>query len=451
MALRVMSITKAGNGTAGVVCLCFVVLVFPFLAQAQTTPFSVTIQVGQEWRTATPPSFDAQGIAYVSLTSAARQLGAGLREADGLWHMDFLGKSAALGVNSTQVSAPAGSFQLQHPVLRYDSDVLIAASDVSAFFTSGFQAALGTPGTNAQPPLQKPAQSPLQTPIQPPSAPSQPAENPDESEAQLAGHVPAPAPPPPSPPAEGEPSPAAPPLPPAVSEGEAPPAAPLPPAASTEGEPSPAAPPAESGVVVVIDPGHGGSDTGCVGVGGLVEKDLTLAIAKKVQQGLKGVPGVRVITTRDDDRDVAYRNRINFASVEKAALVVSLHGGASYASKAQGCEVYYPRQPDVTTTPAGAAPSAPPSWVETSARAGKALAESLAAKTGGEVRAARPMPLLLFRGMAIPGVVIEVGVLTSPGDEAALKTDEFQQKLAQGIAEGISVALSLQLPQGGTP
>lgn len=431
---------------------CFLLLAaaLSYEVSAQPPSFSVSVQVGQEWRKATPPSFDAQGVPYVSLTSTARQLGASLREADGRWQMDFLGKSASVGVNSVAVSAPGGGFKLQHPVLRYDSELLMASSDVQAFLTSAFQATLRAAGPSAQAPLQQPAQAPLQAPLQtspapPPSTP--PTVNPDESEAQLAGHVPASVPAPEAPPAVPAPE-AAPPLTQSAAEGEPSPEAPPitePPVPA----PAPPAPAVETGVtVVVLDPGHGGSDTGCVGAGGLMEKDLTLALAKLVQQALKGVAGLRVVTTRDDDRDVAFRNRINFASVEKASLVVSLHAGASYSPNAHGYEVYYPRPTDASLDPGTVSP---PAWVDSSARAGKALAESLAGQTESEVRPARPLPLLLFRGMSIPGVMIEVGVLTSPSEEAALKTEVFQQKVAQGIAQGITAALIPPVPQGGTP
>lgn len=431
---------------------CFLLLAAALSCGVSAEPptFSVSVQVGQEWRKASPPSFDAQGVPYVSLTSTARQLGASLREADGRWQMDFLGKSASVGINSVAVSAPGGGFKLRHPVLRYDSELLMAASDVQTFLTSAFQATLRAADSSAQTALQQPAQAPLQTPLQtssaPPPAPP-PSVNPDESEAQLAGHVPAPVPAPEAPPPVPSPE-AAPPLTQSAAEGEPSPEAP-PVTEPPVPAPAPPAPAVETGVaVVVIDPGHGGSDTGCVGAGGLMEKDLTLSLAKLVQQALKGVAGLRVVTTRDDDREVAYRNRINFASVEKASLVVSLHAGASYSPNARGCEVYYPRPTDAAADP-GTGIS--PAWVDSSALAGKMLAESLAAQTESEVRAARPLPLLLFRGMSIPGVMIEVGVLTSPSEEAALKTEAFQQKVAQGIAQGITAALAPSAPQGGTP
>ena len=104
---------------------------------------------------------------------------------------------------------------------------------------------------------------------------------------------------------------------------------------------------AKNGVVVVLDPGHGGSDSGAVGYG-LQEKDLTLKIAKYCKEELEQYPGVTVYMTREDDRYLGDKpgdaasdlaNRVNKAAEWGADLLVSIHINAGGGT---GVEVYYP-------------------------------------------------------------------------------------------------------------
>jgi N-acetylmuramoyl-L-alanine amidase len=92
---------------------------------------------------------------------------------------------------------------------------------------------------------------------------------------------------------------------------------------------------------IVIDPGHGGKDPGAVGVGGIMEKDLVLSIAKKLALKLKNEMGIQVVLTRNDDRFVALEDRTYRANAEDADLFISLHTNASANGEARGVETYY--------------------------------------------------------------------------------------------------------------
>lgn len=92
---------------------------------------------------------------------------------------------------------------------------------------------------------------------------------------------------------------------------------------------------------IVLDPGHGGKDPGAIGVGGIMEKDLVLAIAKKLAAKLKNELGIQVVLTRKDDRFVALEERTYLANAEDADLFISLHMNASPNSEARGVETYY--------------------------------------------------------------------------------------------------------------
>ena len=92
---------------------------------------------------------------------------------------------------------------------------------------------------------------------------------------------------------------------------------------------------------IVLDPGHGGKDPGAVGVGGVMEKDLVLNIAKKLAAKLKNEMAVQVVLTRKDDRFVALEDRTYLANAEDADLFISLHMNASPNAEARGVETYY--------------------------------------------------------------------------------------------------------------
>ena len=101
-------------------------------------------------------------------------------------------------------------------------------------------------------------------------------------------------------------------------------------------------PPSNLGVrKIVLDPGHGGKDPGAVGVGGIAEKDIVLAVAKKLAKKLKEEMGVQVVLTRTDDRFIPLEDRTAIANAEEADLFVSLHMNASPNSEAKGLETYY--------------------------------------------------------------------------------------------------------------
>ncbi len=92
---------------------------------------------------------------------------------------------------------------------------------------------------------------------------------------------------------------------------------------------------------IVLDPGHGGKDPGAVGVDGIAEKDIVLAVAKKLAHKLTQEMGVQVILTRSDDRFIALEDRTAIANAREADLFVSLHMNASPNGEARGLETYY--------------------------------------------------------------------------------------------------------------
>ena len=91
----------------------------------------------------------------------------------------------------------------------------------------------------------------------------------------------------------------------------------------------------------MIDPGHGGDETGTRGAGGTLEKDVTLDVARRLKASLEGRLGIRVLLTRDDDRLVPLDERASIANNNKADLFISLHANASPRPETRGAEVFY--------------------------------------------------------------------------------------------------------------
>ncbi len=92
--------------------------------------------------------------------------------------------------------------------------------------------------------------------------------------------------------------------------------------------------------IIAIDPGHGGKDPGAIGHKGTREKDITLALAKKLKTQINRSSGFRAVLTRDTDRFVKLRHRVEKARKDKADLFVSLHADAFRSPKVEGASVY---------------------------------------------------------------------------------------------------------------
>lgn len=183
----------------------------------------------------------------------------------------------------------------------------------------------------------------------------------------------------------------------------------------------PSAAPRPHSRLIVLDPGHGGSDPGAIGIGGLREKDvvlpITVAIATLLQQ-----QGFRVLLTRSDDRTLELNERTRIANQAKADLLVSIHGNSAGLDRPEihGLETYhYP----------GSRPS-----------------QTLAATIHNHIlktvrvrdRRVREGNLFVLRHTTMPAVLVEVGFLTGQEDGPRLATPAYQRELARAIATGIA-------------
>jgi N-acetylmuramoyl-L-alanine amidase len=196
--------------------------------------------------------------------------------------------------------------------------------------------------------------------------------------------------------------------------------------------------------VVVLDPGHGGSDPGVI-VGDAVEKDLSLELARMLKSELERRLPARVILTRQDDRGLTADERAEIANRSHADLVLSLHFDGYPAAQARGATAWCPPATFVAHD-AGPGPSPTAAllpWREVAVRhavQSRALAEAvlsaIALSGEGPTRLRERMPYSML-GVNAPGMLLECATLTSPADRERVTQEAGLRELAATIAEGV--------------
>jgi len=228
---------------------------------------------------------------------------------------------------------------------------------------------------------------------------------------------------------------------------------------------APTAPPGQSPWIVVIDPGHGGSDPGAIGLGGLPEKVVTLAVSRKLAALLNERPRVRAILTREADVTLALRDRTALANAQRADIFISIHTNADDKGRLSGIETYYLNNADDHATVRLAAQEnglVPPGAdlpvdrdvlyivsdliqrgkeEESIALAGRvqsSLTRRLA-REGGPVNdlGVKKGPFFVLTGAYMPCVLVEISFISHPREGQLLGTEAYQQAVAEGIYQGI--------------
>jgi N-acetylmuramoyl-L-alanine amidase len=222
-------------------------------------------------------------------------------------------------------------------------------------------------------------------------------------------------------------------------------------------EPPPPSPAAGALRTIVIDPGHGGDEAGAKGGSGTVEKDVTLAVARKLKAVIEARLGVRVLLTRDADQAVPLDERAALANNNKADLFVSLHANGSLRKETSGAQIYYLSADQAgdaarsavgrQTLPALGGGSrdvemvlwefAQVAHVRESAALAGALEEQMRGRVRLSTRSVQQAPFRVLAGANMPAVLIEMGFLTNPDEELQLASDVYQGTLAQAILDGL--------------
>jgi N-acetylmuramoyl-L-alanine amidase len=211
---------------------------------------------------------------------------------------------------------------------------------------------------------------------------------------------------------------------------------------------------------IVIDPGHGGEDSGVKGPGGVLEKTVTLAVARRVKATIEGRLGMRVLLTHEDDNRIDANGRAAIANNNKADLFISLHANGSPRSITRGAIVFAlvldrvgedarrQSQADKAVLPVFGGGSREVSLVEwelaqaahldgSNAFAG-IIDERLRSTAGLGSVALQRAPMRNLAGVNMPAVLIELGYLTNPDEERLLNSAEFQNGIASALTEAVA-------------
>ena len=212
---------------------------------------------------------------------------------------------------------------------------------------------------------------------------------------------------------------------------------------------------------IVIDPGHGGHDTGTIGPNGLEEKDLVLDVGLKLGKLLESRLGAEVVYTRKDDTFVPLETRTAIANQQRADLFISIHANSSQDPDARGVETYYlnfTSSPDALEVAARENAVSEKSIfelqdlvkkialkekIEESREFASDVEESLhaglAAKNPGiRDRGVKKAPFIVLIGANMPSILAEISFVSNPGDARRLETNEYRQRIAESLYKGIA-------------
>src|SRR6266508_2505471 len=207
-------------------------------------------------------------------------------------------------------------------------------------------------------------------------------------------------------------------------------------------EPRAAQPSAAPGpfAVVILDPGHGGQDSGAM-CGVLLEKDLTLDVARRIDRLLDS-EGIATLMTRLGDTYVSLADRAAFVNRIRNCIFVSIHFNEDNKPVASGVETYYPSH-QVTKG------SALASWLPflwrplsespnpESQRLAGFIQEALVARTRAIDRGTQPGQFFVIANVTYPAVLIEGGFLTNKEDISKLTSQDYRDQIAAAVADGI--------------
>jgi len=212
---------------------------------------------------------------------------------------------------------------------------------------------------------------------------------------------------------------------------------------------------------IVIDPGHGGHDTGTIGPNGLEEKDLVLDVGKRLGRLLEARLGAEVIYTRQDDTFIPLETRTAIANREQADLFISIHANSSHDAGARGVETYYL---NFTSSPEALEVAARENAVsEKSIHELQDLVKKIALKekidesrefasdvqdslygglslsnAGIRNRGVKKAPFIVLIGANMPSILAEISFVSNPTDERKLETPEQRQRVAEGLYRGVA-------------
>ena len=228
----------------------------------------------------------------------------------------------------------------------------------------------------------------------------------------------------------------------------------------------------KKGIVIAIDPGHGGKDPGAVGNRGTKEKDVTLALAKKLKGLVNSTPGYTAVLTREADRFIPLRQRVEKARKHQADLFLSLHADAFKSPRVEGASVY--------ALSMNGASSEAARWIaekenasdliggislddkddliasvlldlsqtatiQDSLELGEDILKHLGKVGKLNKQSVQQAGFAVLKAPDMPSILIETAFISNPKEEKRLRSPKHQQKLAKAIFSGIRNHVSSQI------
>jgi N-acetylmuramoyl-L-alanine amidase len=245
---------------------------------------------------------------------------------------------------------------------------------------------------------------------------------------------------------------------------------------ATRPEPKPAPPeakPAQRRITVAIDPGHGGEDPGAIGPRGTYEKDVVLAISRKLKSMLDAQPNMRAMLTRDADYFVPLAQRVQKARRVQADLFISVHADAFREARAKGSSVFALSESGAT--------SAAAKWlaqkendadliggvdldrrdpvlartlldlsqtaqINDSLKVGRHVLDGIGTHNALHKASVEQAGFAVLKAPDIPSILVETAFISNPDEEQKLRSDRHQQKFAESMHDGIARYFSKNPP-----
>jgi N-acetylmuramoyl-L-alanine amidase len=217
-------------------------------------------------------------------------------------------------------------------------------------------------------------------------------------------------------------------------------------------------------ITIALDPGHGGEDPGATGASGIHEKDIVLAVAKRLKAKLEELPNTRVMLTRDADFFVPLGQRVEKARKVQADLFVSIHADAFVEASARGSSVFVLSEKGATSSAARWLANdqnkadliggvnlgtqdkqlasvlfdlSQTAQINDSLKLGKAVLTEIGGINRLHKGAVEQAGFAVLKAPDIPSILVETAFISNPEEEARLKDDGYQNQLADAITKGI--------------
>ncbi len=179
------------------------------------------------------------------------------------------------------------------------------------------------------------------------------------------------------------------------------------------------------GKTIVVDPGHGGSDHGAIGVTGLQEKELNLAVAHKLAILLKEA-GASVLMTREGDQPVSNGQRVDLANKAKADLFISIHANAYVSNESNGTETHYCSENNHSNA---------------SRYLAHQVQNELISALSLRDRGVKANNFYVLKNTEIPAALVELAFISNPAEEEILRNEQTHSTIAQALYRGLEAYL----------